>query len=160
MGRIGKILNYLRKDFILSINKRLKSSSNSLYSEGKNNLLHESKLDYILEAIQYPIFQRDLYPTLYEKAAALCWFIIKYHIFFDGNKRTGILSAIHFLEVNGYGFNVDIEIIPNTISIANEEISFEEFCCWLKSKSFESDEFSKDEWKLEPVDDLVSRVIE
>jgi len=150
LGRISKILNYLTKDFILSVNKRSISSSSSLYFEGKNNLLHESSLDYILEAIQYTIFQRDLYPSLYEKAAALCWFIIKYHIFFDGNKRTGILSSIHFLEINGYGFNVDVEIIRITLSIANEIINFEEFCYWLKSKSFESDEFSKGEWKPVP----------
>lgn len=142
MGRISKTLNFLGKDFILSINKDVISSSGGIYFEGKNNLFHESSLDYILEAIQYPIFQRDLYPTLNEKAAALCWFVIKDHIFFDGNKRTGILSSILFLEANGYGFNIDDEIIPITISIADGTINFEEFCYWLESKSFEFDEFS------------------
>ena len=142
MGRISKTLNYLGKDFILSINKDVISSSGGAYFEGKNNLFRESSLDYILEAIQYTIFQRDLYSTLHEKAAALCWFVIKDHIFFDGNKRTGILSSILFLEANGYGFNIDDEIIPITVSIADGIINFEEFCYWLKSKSFEFDEFS------------------
>lgn len=94
----------------------------------------------MLEAIQYPIFQRELYPTLHEKAAALCWFIIKDHIFFDGNKRTGILSSIIFLEANGYGFNVDDEVIRTTIDIANGIINFEELVVWIISKSFEFEE--------------------
>jgi len=142
LGRISKTLNYLSKDFILSINKHVISSSGGTYFKSNNNLFRESSLDYILEAIQYPIFQRDLYPTLHEKAAALCWFVIKDHMFFDGNKRTGILSSILLLEANGYGFNIDDEIIPITISIANGIINFEEFCHWLNSKSFEFDEFS------------------
>jgi len=142
LGRISKTLNYLGKDFILSINKDVISSSGGAYFKRNNNLFRESSLDYILEAIQYPIFQRDLYPTLHEKAAALCWFVIKDHIFFDGNKRTGILSSVLFLEANGYGFNIDDEIIPITISIADGIINFEEFCYWLKLKSFEFDEFS------------------
>jgi len=121
----------------MSINKQVLSSSGGIYFKSKNNLLCESSLDYVLEAIQYPIFQRDLYPTLHEKAAALCWTIIKDHIFYDGNKRTGILSTILFLETNGYGLNIDDEIISITIAIANGIINFEEFCYFLESKSFE-----------------------
>jgi death-on-curing protein len=36
----------------------------------------------------------DLYPTPYEKAAAIGESIVKNHPFIDGNKRTGFLSIV------------------------------------------------------------------
>jgi death-on-curing protein len=46
-------------------------------------------------------------PTLFELAAALCLGIIRNHPFVDGNKRAGILSAVAFLDLNGYDFRPD-----------------------------------------------------
>jgi death-on-curing protein len=34
---------------------------------------------------------------VYDKAAAYCYFIARAHPFFDGNKRTGLLAALHYL---------------------------------------------------------------
>jgi death-on-curing protein len=47
------------------------------------------------------VFGEERYPTLHEKAAAYCFFIIRNHPFVDGNKRTGLLTALHFLLTNG-----------------------------------------------------------
>jgi death-on-curing family protein len=40
---------------------------------------------------------QDLYPTIEEKAAHLLYFIVKNHPFVDGNKRSGALAFIWFL---------------------------------------------------------------
>jgi death-on-curing protein len=40
--------------------------------------------------------------TVYEMAAAYWVHIIRNHPFIDGNKRTGVMSAIVFLRINGY----------------------------------------------------------
>lgn len=45
---------------------------------------------------------RDLYPTLFHKAAALMESLARNHPFIDGNKRTAITSAALFLMMNGY----------------------------------------------------------
>ena len=45
---------------------------------------------------------KDLYETVFEKAVALLFSIIKNHPFVDGNKRTGLHAAITFLELNGH----------------------------------------------------------
>ncbi|MDK2899477.1 MAG: hypothetical protein PWQ10_664 [Patescibacteria group bacterium] len=43
----------------------------------------------------------DVYPSVEEKAAHLLYFVIKNHVFFDGNKRSGAYSFVWFLkEVN------------------------------------------------------------
>lgn len=44
----------------------------------------------------------ELYPTDFEKAAALFHSLVKSHPFMDGTKRTAFLSAIFFFESCGY----------------------------------------------------------
>ena len=43
------------------------------------------------------IFGEERFLTIFEKAAAYCFFIVRMHPFFDGNKRTGLVAAITFL---------------------------------------------------------------
>lgn len=43
----------------------------------------------------------DLYPTLAEKAAALCLALVQGHPFIDGNKRVGHAAMETFLVLNG-----------------------------------------------------------
>jgi death on curing protein len=43
----------------------------------------------------------DLYPTLVEKAAALCFSLVANHPFIDGNKRIGHAAMETFLMLNG-----------------------------------------------------------
>jgi len=43
----------------------------------------------------------DLYPTLVEKAAALCLALVQNHPFVDGNKRVGHAAMETFLVLNG-----------------------------------------------------------
>lgn len=47
------------------------------------------------------VFGAERFSTVYEKAAADCYFIVRLHPFFDGNKRTGLVAAITFLLDNG-----------------------------------------------------------
>jgi len=44
----------------------------------------------------------DLYPSLVEKAAALCFSLVSNHPFIDGNKRIGHGAMVAFLLLNGY----------------------------------------------------------
>lgn len=54
-----------------------------------------------IEALpEQSVFGTELYPSIYEKAAVYARSLIKNHPFLDGNKRTGMSSAIIFLEDN------------------------------------------------------------
>jgi death-on-curing protein len=44
-------------------------------------------------------------PDIVDRAAAYTWGIVRNHPFADGNKRTGFVVGILFLELNGYRFN-------------------------------------------------------
>lgn len=58
----------------------------------------------LASAVEMPrlsAFGEYFHKTIYEKAAAYLFHIIQNHPFNDGNKRTGALTAILFLEENG-----------------------------------------------------------
>jgi len=106
---------------------------------GVDNLKERGSLKWVLDAIQSPLFGVDHYPSLVEKAAKLAWTIIGGHVFWDGNKRTG-MSVLHaFLRVNGYRLNTtndQVVQIALRIAQANTEKSYtcEEFVQWVRDK--------------------------
>lgn len=57
-------------------------------------------------------FGVEKYPTLEEKAARLCYSLVKNHAFLDGNKRIGVFAMFVFLEINGIVLEVtDDELV-------------------------------------------------
>jgi len=58
----------------------------------------------LISAVEMPrasMFGEYLHKSLYDKAAAYLFHIVQNHPFNDGNKRTGALTTILFLEENG-----------------------------------------------------------
>jgi len=51
----------------------------------------------------------DLYPTLAEKAAALCFSLVGNHPFVDGNKRVGHAAMETFLVLNGAEIDASLD---------------------------------------------------
>jgi len=54
-------------------------------------------------------FAYDESPDIVDMAAAYTWGIVRNHPFLDGNKRTGFVVGILFLELNGYRFSASEE---------------------------------------------------
>lgn len=57
----------------------------------------------------------DLYPSLYDKAAQLCYGIANNHPFIDGNKRTALHSMYVYLIINGYDITASQQDVENLI---------------------------------------------
>jgi death-on-curing protein len=126
----------VREDIVL-LNRRHIEQSGGMYVE-PDNLIKPGSLEWVLEAIQYPLFSTDPYPTLCEKAAILAWTIIDDHVFYDGCKRTGMSALEIFIEENGFRLNAtNEEILGVALRIAGgypeEEYSFEQFAQWVRS---------------------------
>lgn len=82
----------------------------------------------------------DLYPTIFEKAAALGESLIVNHPFVDGNKRTGVLAMISLIISGGYDFTAQPENLYNfVINISTGSISFAEIVEWLKDNTILSE---------------------
>ena len=75
----------------------------------------------------------DLYPTVLVKAAVYLESIVKYHVFIDGNKRTGITVCARFLYRNGYELSAtNKEVERFVLFVAAEQIEISAVVAWLK----------------------------
>ena len=106
----------------------LKLHEYSIQKYGGSDGLRDSGL--LKSAIARP-FQTfdggDLYPSAFEKAAALGESLIINHPFIDGNKRTGAVAMVALLEENGFMLSVDQEDFYDfVISISTGEKKIEQ----------------------------------
>jgi death on curing protein len=78
----------------------------------------------------------DLYPTVFDKAAALCESLVMNHPFVDGNKRTGMLAMTTLLLEFGYKLIAGNDALYNLIiDVSTGEKGFDEIVEWLKENS-------------------------
>ena len=76
----------------------------------------------------------ELYPTLAEKAAALCFSLVSNHPFVDGNKRTGHAAMVLFLKLNGHNLSGDVDDAERTIlALAAGSLSRGELTGWVRA---------------------------
>jgi len=64
---------------------------------------------------------KEQYEDIYRKAASLMEAITRWHIFYDGNKRTGLLSAFLYLYINEHYLAIPIDAVRFTQKIATTE---------------------------------------
>ncbi|MBI5203442.1 MAG: type II toxin-antitoxin system death-on-curing family toxin [Nitrospirae bacterium] len=75
----------------------------------------------------------DLYPDIFQKAAALMESLIKNHPFIDGNKRIAISSTGLFLRINGYSLETSQEELEDfTLKMATGKASLDDAVKWFK----------------------------
>ena len=84
-------------------------------------------LDLLKSAIGMPASTFNgnyLHPTIPDMAAAYLFHIVENHPFLDGNKRVGTMSALIFLELNGYDFDAsDKELTEVVLQVAAGKMS-------------------------------------
>jgi len=82
---------------------------------------------------------KDMYSTLFEKTAALLDSLVNNHAFVDGNKRTGIVCAGIFMQMNGQELTSTQEEFENfAMLVATSHPSIRETSQWLENHSRES----------------------
>src|SRR5204862_7197909 len=80
--------------------------------------------------------KKDLYPSIFDKAAALLQSLLKNHPFVDGNKRTALSSAGIFLKLNGHQLiNNHQEEVEFAVEVDNRHLTVEQISNWLKNHS-------------------------
>ncbi len=81
----------------------------------------------------------EAYPTVWDKAAVLAHSLIKNHAFLDGNKRTGMMSAAAFLELNGYLFTAsNAAVVRCAIAVASNKRDEAALARWFRKHAITS----------------------
>jgi death-on-curing protein len=93
-------------------------------------------LDAALNRPWQTFASEELYPSCFEKAAAIAESIILNHPFLDGNKRTGLLLCEAILETDGWTIQASTNLIYDFIvNISAGQLTFEEIVTWLRNNS-------------------------
>ena len=80
----------------------------------------------------------DLYPSIYDKAAQLCYGIVKNHPFTDGNKRTALHSMYVYLIINGFDITATQQEVENLIiNVAAGNMTNVELAQWLRDNTIQ-----------------------
>jgi len=122
---------FLSYEQILFIHKNQIMNYGGIYSIRDKNLLKS--------AIAQPKITfkgKHLHVNIFQMAAAYLFHIVNNHPVIDGNKRTGLVAALIFLEMNNVVFNESNEKIEkNVLKIAQGKMDKNQISTWLKSRS-------------------------
>lgn len=104
-------------------------------SGGSQGTRDRGRVQSALAAMQQEVFGEELYKTIFDKAAVLLRGIIADHPFVDGNKRTGIMAALVFFNLNGCDTSglSDKEYEDFAVRVAVDHLSVEDIASWLKT---------------------------
>jgi len=98
---------------------------------GSDGVRDEGLLDSALNLPFQSFDGQDIYKTIQAKAARLGFSLINNHPFVDGNKRTGILAMLVFLEMNSIEILcTDEELIELGLDVADSSVSFKDLLNW------------------------------
>ena len=99
---------------------------------GSSGLRDEGMLDSALNAPFQTFGKEDMYPSLQQKAARLCFGLVKNHPFVDGNKRIGAHAMLVFLALNGVELqHSQAELSDVILQLAAGEIQATDLLRWI-----------------------------
>ena len=121
-------MEYLTAEQVLFIHARLIAETG-----GQHGVRDLDMLLSALGRVQASFDEKDLYPEVFSKAAALMDSLIRNHPFLDGNKRTGVTAAGIFLLRNGFRLIVNSDdLVEMTLRVARSQTEVDELASWLE----------------------------
>ena len=124
-------MKYLSVDEVLAIHEEMINMFGGSHGIRDFGLLYSA-----IYRPQATFAEEDLYPTIFEKAAALIHSLLLNHPFVDGNKRTAYTSCARYLFINNYVLKNSVSnIILFLKNVENKKISLEKITVWLKRHS-------------------------
>lgn len=106
---------------------------------GGAGIRDQGLLEGAIAAPQAGFGEEELYKDVFEKAAVYAYSIAESQPFVDGNKRTGLSSALLFLALNGYEVNeCRMELYDVMIGIAKKEANRDDIAELLRNAVIDS----------------------
>ncbi len=117
----------LSKEQILFMHQQLIDETGGL-----DGVRDEALLDSAINAPFQKFDGKDLFPTVQQKAARLCFGIIKNHAFIDGNKRIGTHTMLVFLALNGIEIDyTQKELYQIILDLASGKLELDSLTHWI-----------------------------
>ena len=99
---------------------------------GSYEIRDEGLLDSAINMPFQSFSKKELFPTIEEKAARLCYGLVKNHAFIDGNKRIGAHSMLIFLMINNYELEyTQEELYTIILDVASGNKDYNDIQQWI-----------------------------
>jgi death on curing protein len=122
-------IQFLTQEEVIEINK----NQIELYGGDNNVAINHAMLSSAVNAPQATYGGNYLNEFPFEMAAAYLFSLCKDHAFTDGNKRTGLASALVFLDWHGWGIEADDKAQENMVlNVASGNLTKEQVCKFLQ----------------------------
>lgn len=122
------MIEYLTIDQVMELHDELLKKYGGLPGIRDKNLLWSA-----IDAPKAAMFGQEMYPSVYQKAAAYLYHLVSNHPFNDANKRTGYAATLVFLEVNDANVSFKKEDLEDlTIEVAKGKVTKEEITRFLE----------------------------
>lgn len=124
--------------------KRIHSVIEEQFPSVLRGIKDEGLVDAAVQRPNQKLYKKlEPFEDIFMKAASIMEAITRWHPFYDGNKRTGLLSAFSFLYKNGYYLVIPLSSVKFTVKIADtrgtdQETTMrlvKEISIWLKNHS-------------------------
>jgi death on curing protein len=121
-------MRFLTLDEVLQLHKRIVEQSS-----GARGILDLGLPESALGQCRMSFGGQEIYPSLADKAAALCFSIVRNHPSVDGNKRAGHAAMEVFLVLNGHELLAWVDEAEMIIlHLASGEIERAQFTRWVQ----------------------------
>lgn len=129
-------MKFLFYEDVLEIHERVVTKTG-----GSQGVRDTHLLESIIERPKMQFGGNDLYPTIFDKAAAYFDSCAFHHVFVDGNKRTAILLVSNFLNLNGYSLKPKQgEVLDFVLSAVKNKYNLKKVSDWIKKNSKKDEE--------------------
>lgn len=100
---------------------------------GADGIRNRSGLEAAVESPKATFDGKDLYPTIFLKAAAYAYHLAESQAFVDGNKRAALDVALTFLAINGFEIEDEQMVLYDAmIAIAEKTMTKEQLASLLE----------------------------
>lgn len=121
-------MRYLALAEVVDLHRRLLEATG-----GAAGIRDLGALESALAQPKMTLAGRDAYPTLVEKAAALCFALVGSHSFVDGNKRVGHAAMETFLVLNGAEIDASLDEQERVmLDLAAGRVDRGQLAAWLR----------------------------
>ena len=124
-------MKYLTAEEILVIHSEIIDETGGMHGVRDTGLLMS-----IAEKPKLKFDDKELYEGVFKKAAVFLESLVQYHVFIDGNKRTGAVSTARFLFINEYELIATNKELENfIIKVVVSKLDLNAISAWFKKHS-------------------------
>lgn len=124
-------MKYLTGDEILAIHSEIIDATG-----GAHGVRDAGLFVSIIEKPKARFGGKELYKGIFMKTAVYLEAFVNYHVFIDGNKRTGIAAAARFLFLNGLELKAtNNEVERFVLKVTTSKLKLNTISFWFKKHS-------------------------